>query len=186
MEPDVEGNLWDAIAILDELKLPYALAGALTLGIYGTGRATRDADLLIDGTAESLAALRSTAGARGFSVDEAWLQYNPGIRDTNLRVLRNGVPVDFMLPRDDQDRSACLRRRQCRVGDRELWVIAPEDFILQKIKAGRPRDFDDVIPFFARQRDQLEHEYLNQWALRLGVREELDYLWSQSDRTSTP
>jgi hypothetical protein len=49
------------------------------------------------------------------------------------------------------------------------------------LKAGRPRDFDDAIPFFTEHREKLDHGYLNQWALRLGVREELDYLWSQSD-----
>ena len=52
---------------------------------------------------------------------------------------------------------------------------------LQKLKAGRPHDFDDVIPFFARLRADLDHEYLNAWAGRLGVREELDYLWSRSE-----
>ena len=162
IDPDVESNLWSAVAMLDGLQIPYALAGALTLGIYGKGRATRDADLLVDGTTESLLALRQSAASQGFSIDEMWLQHNPGIRDTNLRLLRNGVPVDLMLPRDDQDRSACQRRREHRVGDRNLWVVTPEDFILQKIKAGRPRDFDDVIPFFTRQRDQLDHDYLNQ------------------------
>jgi hypothetical protein len=34
--------------------------------------------------------------------------------------------------------------------------------------------------------EMLDHEYLNQWARRLGVREELDYLWSQSDRATAP
>ena len=61
------------------------------------------------------------------------------------------------------------------------WVVSREDFILQKLKAGRPHDFDDVIPFFARLRSALDHDYLNAWASRLGVREELDYLWSRSE-----
>jgi len=62
-------------------------------------------------------------------------------------------------------------------------VISPEDIILHKIKAGRPHDFDDAISFFTNHRDALDHDYLNRWALRLGVREELDYLWSQSERS---
>jgi hypothetical protein len=64
-----------------------------------------------------------------------------------------------------------------------VWVLAPEDIILQKLKAGRPHDFTDAISFFTEQRNEFDHEYLNQWALRLGVREELDYLWTQSERS---
>jgi hypothetical protein len=52
-------------------------------------------------------------------------------------------------------------------------VITPEDFVLQKLNAGRPRDFDDAIPFTF-HREKLDHAYLNDWARRLGVREELD------------
>ena len=185
-DPKVEANLWSAVTLLEELSIPYALVGALTLGVYGQGRATRDADLLIDGLPETLTTLRSHVGRLGFSVDEAWLQSNPGISDTHLRLMRHGIPVDLMLPRDEHDRSACKRRIERRFGKRSLWVVAPEDFILQKIKAGRPRDFDDVIPFFTEHREQLDHEYLNEWARRLGVREELDYLWSQSERPAQP
>jgi len=183
-DPEVEANLWSIVTLLEELSVPYALIGALTLGVYGQGRATRDADLLIDGSHETLKTLRANVGQLGFSVDEEWLQSNPDIRDSHLRLMRHGIPVDVMLPRDEHDRSACKRRLERRRGDRSLWVVAPEDFVLQKIKAGRPRDFDDIIPFFTELREQLNHEYLNEWARRLGVREELDYLWSQSDRTT--
>jgi hypothetical protein len=179
---DVQAALWEAVRLAEELHLPYALVGALTLGVYGRGRATNDVDLMIAGTSQALQTIRDICGARGFSVDETWEQYHPDVRDVQLRLNFRGVPVDLMLPRDAQDKEAFQRRHQQPAGTSLIWVVTREDFILQKLKAGRPRDFDDVIPFFARHRDELDHQYLNLWALRLGVREELDYLWSRSEQ----
>ena len=182
----VRATLEAAIGLLERLNLPYALMGAMSLGFYGRLRATDDVDLLIAGDSRTLDLIRAEATLHGFSIDEQWSLYNPGLRDTHVRLVRSGVPVDVMLPRDDQDRSASDRRRPHTIEKGTIWVVAPEDLILQKLKAGRPRDFDDAIPIFARNRDQLDHDYLNQWARRLGVREELDYLWSQSDRAAAP
>ncbi len=178
----VRATLEAAIGLLERLNLPYALMGAMSLGFYGRLRATDDVDLLVAGDSQTLDRLRDEAQREGFSIDEQWSLYNPGLRDTHVRLVRSGVPVDMMLPRDDQDRSAADRRRQHVIETGTIWVVAPEDLILQKLKAGRPRDFDDAIPIFARNRAQLDHDYLNEWARRLGVREELDYLWSQSGR----
>ena len=183
---NIKQALRTTVTILEEIGLPYAIVGALTLGFYGEGRATRDVDLLVDGDEASLDRVRAAAAQRGIPEDTEWLEQNPGLRYSHVRLMHGDVPVDVMLPRDDQDRSACGRKHIRSAIDRSFWVVSPEDFILQKMKAGRPRDFDDAIPFFTQEREQLDHEYLNRWALRLGVREELDYLWSQSDRPTQP
>ena len=178
---DTNACLASAIELLEGLKIPHLLMGALALAFYGEGRATRDVDLMLGGgDPETLSRVRLEACERGFCVDQEWAEAYPDIHDVQMRLSWHGIPVDLMLPRDDHDRSACQRRRSHPMGPRSVWVMAPEDLILQKLKVGRPRDFDDVIPFFVQHRDQLDHSYLNEWALRLGVREELDYLWSQS------
>jgi hypothetical protein len=176
---DIQDALAAITETLDEIGVPYALMGALSLSFYAAGRATHDVDVLIDGEPDTLAKVRGAAVRRGFAADEAWLENNPEIRDVNLRLIRAGIPVDVMLPRDAQDQSA-LTRRQQPVAARPFWVLAPEDIILQKLKIGRHHDFDDAIALFVTYQAQLDHDYLNRWALTLGVREELDYLWSQS------
>src|SRR5262245_25833490 len=171
-----------AMDLMDELQFPSMLMGALALGFYGEGRATRDVDLMIAVESdEAIEQVRNRAGKRGFLVDESWHERYPDVRPWQVRLIYTGVIIDVMRPRDEHDVFACQRRQRQSVAGRTIWVVSREDFILQKLKAGRPHDFDDVIPFFARLRDELDHEYLNLWASRLGVREELDYLWSRSE-----
>ncbi len=56
--------------------------------------------------------------------------------------------------------------------------VSPEDFILQKLKVGRLRDFEDLATIIERSRADLDQKYLHRWARRLGVTEELDYILS--------
>ncbi len=180
---EVQSALWATIRLVEGLGLPYSLMGALTLAVYGKGRATHDVDIMVMPlSADALQKVREKAPGAGFRVDDVWEQYHPDVRDVQVRLMHHGVPVDVMFPRDDHDRETLQRRQHQAVGGAALWVVTREDFILQKLKAGRPRDFDDVIPFFAQLRDELDHDYLSQWARRLGVREELDFLWSESER----
>jgi hypothetical protein len=171
-----------AMELTDELQFPSMLMGALALGFYGEGRATRDVDLMIAANHESaMEQIRTRAAERGFTVDESWLERYPDVRTWQVRLLYASVIVDIMRPRDEHDVTACQRRQPEVVAGRRIWVVSREDLIIQKLKAGRPHDFDDVIPFFARHRAELDHAFLNLWAGRVGVREELDYLWSRSE-----
>lgn len=55
-------------------------------------------------------------------------------------------------------------------------MIAPDDLILQKLKVGRPRDFEDAVTVMARVPAELDRAYLRRWARRLGVTAELAYV----------
>ncbi len=178
---DIQAILLETLRWLESVNRSYAIIGAHSLAFYNQSRATFDVDVLVAATADDLGVLRVSAEQHGFQVDQQWGDDNPMLRDVQLRLMRNGVPVDIMLPRDDQDLAALTRRQSHTVGNDQVWVLAPEDIILQKLKAGRPRDFDDCLPLFASLREQLNHEYLTSWATSLGVRDELDYLWSQSE-----
>jgi hypothetical protein len=62
-----------------------------------------------------------------------------------------------------------------------FWVASPEDLILQKLKVGRPRDFEDAATVLARQHRQIDLEYLYLWAERLGIVGELNYIRDSRD-----
>ncbi len=61
---------------------------------------------------------------------------------------------------------------------RTYWVVCPEDFILQKLKVGRPRDFEDALSVLERSEKSLDKRYLQRWAGRIGISAELEYILS--------
>lgn len=69
------------------------------------------------------------------------------------------------------------RRRQIIWRDRLLWVVSPEDLILQKLRVQREYDFSDAVSVIEEQGRRLDEGYLNLWARRLGVEAELAYVF---------
>jgi len=109
-------------------------------------------------------------------IDELWQQWNPLLRGSQARLQYRGVSIDLLLPRDQHDQAIFRRLRKKRVAGRYYWVVSLEDFILQKVKVGRPRDFEDAVSVIARFPEMLDRKYLERWADRLGVIAELDYV----------
>lgn len=155
------------------------LIGAFALTAWGRPRATLDFDFMIaaESVSDRLVFLMKQAG---FELDDAWAQHNPMIRDLQARFRSGRVVIDILLPRDAHDRVALRRRRKRRYGRYYLWFPAPEDLLLQKLKAGRPQDFADAVGIVARCGDQLDRRYLARWARRLGITAELSHVLSQS------
>ena len=91
---DVHVALARVTAKLEELRIPYAVCGAMALNAHGHKRATNDVDLLL--TPEGLQRLEEHALGRG------WLERFPGsrgVRDTDNKVkidvlLTGGIPGD--------------------------------------------------------------------------------------------
>lgn len=168
--------LYSVIDSLRGARVPYMMIGAWALAVWGRPRATMDLDFMVMVDDKGLSCLGEQLTQESFSMDETWLKSNPMLRGSQLRMEFRGVTVDFMRSRDIHDNHAFERRKRKRLAGRFCWVIAPEDFILQKVKVGRPRDFEDALSVLERSRKMLDLKYLEQWAGRLGCKAELDYL----------
>jgi hypothetical protein len=152
------------------------IIGAWALSLWGKPRATADLDFLVLVNRERLERLTGFMTAAGMEVDELWQQWNPLLRGSQARYQCRGVMIDFLLPRDRHDQEILRRRQKKRVERKYYWVVSLEDFILQKLKVGRPRDFEDALSVVERFREKLDRRYLGRWAGRLGVTGELDYV----------
>lgn len=177
--PKGSGLLKILASVIDSLwgtRVPYMLIGAWALTMWGRPRATMDLDFLVMVDEEGLGRLENLLIHEGFLRDETWLEWNPMLKGSQVRMQFQGVAVDLIRPRDIHDNHAFDRRKRKRLSRRFCWVIAPEDFILHKLKVGRPRDFEDALSVLERSRKMLDFKYLREWAERLGVTAELDYL----------
>lgn len=168
--------LFKVADLLEELGAPYFIFGAVAVGIWGRIRTTLDVDFLVQTDEEGLGRLETTAESSGIGVDRRWLDWNPLRRGVQLRLILEPFRADVVRATDAHDRAAMERRRQVRWRDRSLWVVSPEDLVLQKIRAQRDYDFSDAVSVVEEQKGRLDEEYLDLWARRLYVEQELAYV----------
>lgn len=91
METDaVHAALLKLVQILDDMGLPYAIAGAMALNEYGYRRVTSDVDVLM--TAESLERFKAAWLGRGY------VEKFPGSR--GVRDAEHGVGIDILITGD--------------------------------------------------------------------------------------
>jgi hypothetical protein len=157
-------------------RVPYALIGAWALTAWGRARATADVDFLVFVGEEKLSRLGDQLVRVGLTLDETWMEWNPLLRGSQLCLQFEGTTVDLLRPRDAHDHAIIKRRRKQRMDGRYMWLVSPEDFVLQKLKVGRPRDFEDALSVLERSGNKLNRRYLQRWADRLDVRAELKYI----------
>ncbi len=168
-----------AIDALSNPPLPFCLIGALALGAHGKPRATYDIDLLILAEQRTCESYVAAVCQRGFEVSEKWLESNPMAREVVVRLhhtLLPDYPLDFVFATSPLHQSALNRRSIVPLGSLQTPVCSPEDLILLKLLASRPRDFDDVMGVLGKPGAQLDLDYLWSWAERLGLQSELHYV----------
>ncbi|MBI3609668.1 MAG: nucleotidyltransferase [Nitrospirae bacterium] len=159
-------------------RVTYALIGAWALSVWGRPRATKDLDFLVMLNEAELARVPDRFAGMAIKADKAWAKWNPMLKGTQLRLQFKGVAIDFLRPRDDHDRQALLRKRRKQIGKQYCWFISPEDLVIQKLKVGRPRDFEDALTVLERSGKILDRRYLQRWAKHIGVSKELEYVLS--------
>lgn len=176
MFDNIQQALSKIAQFLQRHRIPYALIGAMALNMYGRPRTTLDIDFLILLDEEEIDKIKDEAARNNILTDEEWVKHNPMITKSHMRFIIDEITIDLMLPRDDHDREALKRRKKKKVNNKTIWIIAPEDLILQKLKVGRPRDFEDALTVLERLFGELDITYLEGWAKRLGISNELSYI----------
>ncbi|MBI3269262.1 MAG: hypothetical protein HYZ53_09590 [Planctomycetes bacterium] len=152
----------DTLAVLDAAQVPHFVYGGVAAAVWGMPRETQDVDIVLcladDRLVQVLAAFRKARyriqedADRTFAID-GW-----------TRIWRRGRWADLHRAVDALDNSAFARRRSVRLFDCDVPLAAPEDLVLYKLMAYRPRDLDDVERILIRQRPTLDLAYLRRWA----------------------
>ena len=169
----------DLIAFFDEHGVEYMVMGGIAVRFWAIPRPTFDVDFTLAIEPEMASWLCERFEEQGFSVSDA---HKKGSVDTlkgmdKLGVVRYSagreVRVDMFLVTTPYQEGAFRRRVRARINGKEAWMIAPEDLILHKLIAGRPRDFVDVIDVLSLN-PTVDVAYLREWAAVLGVSEALE------------
>ncbi len=86
---------------------------------------------------------------------------------------RSRVQLTTFLAESEFLKEVIKRRREVEVENRTIWLVSPEDLVLLKLLAGRPRDLGDVTDVLFMQ-GQIDLQYMRRWADVLGVAAELE------------
>ncbi len=167
---DLQEALVRVVAAMEELRIPYALAGGLASNAWvGEERAqdTYDVDFAVAALEPDPAtAVRTSLARRNVEAEKA----DPmAFRRAKIhRLWIAGITVDFILPRHrGYPRAALDRTGESLIGARKVRVLSPEDAFLYKALSKRERD---LAPMSAlAEREDFDRRYAERWARRLGV-----------------
>ncbi len=172
---------------LTQRQTPYAVMGGLAVRVHALPRPTQDVDLTIALARAALPDWYQQLEQVGITIPE---QYRSGwidqIAEMPLIKLKiylepsHGIDLDVFLAESEFQRSLIARRQPVVLDDRSIDIVSPEDLLLLKLIANRPRDLLDVADILFIQ-GQLDQSYLDHWAAQLGVTERLQQ--AQSDQS---
>jgi hypothetical protein len=176
------------VEALEAAGIPYMLSGSLASSLQGEPRATHDIDLVIDVSPESGARLAAALSAPDLYLDERTVADATRSRTMfNLIESSSGDKVDFwLLTEDAYDAARFARRLNVDVLGRQLLVSAPEDTILMKLRwsresGGSEKQRLDALRVYEVQAGVLDEEYLDRWAVWLGVTDLLTELRDEAE-----
>lgn len=178
---DVTPFLSRLVGALDQAGVPSMLAGSFASSMHGAPRATRDIDLVIDPTSDSLDSLVDRLAREDFYLD-------PDVAKAEFR--RRGQfnvidpatawKADLIYRKARAFSNAEFERRTpVTLLGTSLFVATAEDTILAKLewaKLGQSeQQLNDVRGIVVAQADALDRAYVERWLDALGVRA----LWEQ-------
>ena len=182
---DLTNALNDIVDLFEELGAPYVVMGGIAVRVHGIPRPTHDVDFTVALERSGLSRFFELATAKGFAVPEAyesgWVDHVAGMPLVKLRIYldEHGVDVDIFLAESSFQQSLLQRRQLQEYEGRKIHFVSPEDLILLKLVANRPRDLLDVADVLFVQ-GPLDEAYLRHWADKLGVCPQLEKSLAES------
>jgi hypothetical protein len=144
--PAVPADLLAVLAaVFSRLRVHWYVFGAQAVLLWGRPRLTADIDVTVRMEPEEPERLVEALGTAGFS-----LRFDNApdlVRRTRVLPFlhqASGLPLDVVLAGPGLEELFLSRSVPVKIGNALVPVICPEDLIVTKILAGRPKDIDDV------------------------------------------
>jgi len=150
-------------AELDHQKIPYMLIGGQAVLLYGEPRLTRDIDITLGVDIDKLKDIILLA--KNLHLKMLPNDVEEFARKTMVLPVMHeetGIRIDFIFSFSPYERQAIQRARRIQLLDQDVCFAAPEDVIIHKIVAGRPRDIEDIRGIFLKMRG-IDIAYIKQW-----------------------
>ena len=128
---------------LEEAGLPYAIGGALALGVHGVSRSTQDVDVNVFVKADQLDTLIAVLRDNGVQVDVEKAR-TEGLAEGVFFTWAGSTRIDVFLPSIDLSWEALKTRVSVVVLGKPTWFLSPELLCCFKLLFFRPKDLLDL------------------------------------------
>jgi predicted nucleotidyltransferase len=152
-------SLRKAIEFLDDNNYRYAIIGGIALTQWGVVRTTRDVDIKVLVPDTNYAGARQVLLAEFPDLARTQAPPNPLI----LAVKIAGIIVDFLFAIPGYEELIVTRAVRRKLDGFQAWVCSAEDLIIQKVIAGRGKDWPDVELLLIEQRGKIDEAYIEDW-----------------------
>jgi hypothetical protein len=169
----------ELVSLFEADAVPYVVMGGLAVRIHAVPRPTYDVDFTVALPRSQLPWLYQHVESLGYTVPAAqaagWVDTVKGLPVVKLQAFlgERAIDVDIFLAETAYQQHLLTRRERHAAEGLDAWFVSPEDLILLKLLAGRPKDRVDVSDILFIQ-GQLDEAYLKHWAQELGIVTDLD------------
>ena len=148
---------------LEKLSVGYMVIGGQALLVYGEPRFTKDIDITLGVGVERFSEILKLIFEWKWKV----LADKPEEFVKKTMVLpcqdpETGVRVDFIFSFTPYERQAIERANSISLGKTKVRFASPEDFIVHKMVASRPRDLEDIRSVLLKN-PNLNFPYIQKW-----------------------
>jgi hypothetical protein len=144
-------------------RVPHATIGGVAVSLIAQPRTTQDIDAVVWIEGSRWEALLQSCAAYGFAprIADA-LEFANRARVFLLKHQSSGVSVDISLGALEFEREMIERANEVIIGSLVLRVATPEDLIITKAVAQRPKDIADIESILNARRE-LDIERVKRW-----------------------
>lgn len=175
------------VQVLEDLEIPYAVAGSVAAIAYGEPRATRDIDVVVDLTAADLGRLKDRFPEGEFYLDEDAAREAVSRRGQfNIIHPSSGFRLDLFVAGDRIEHRQVARARELpAIGERTARFSPPEELILKKLQyyaaGASDRHLRDIGAMLQVSGDIIDRSLVEREAEALGLGE----LWRRVQREAS-
>lgn len=177
----IETILKEVIERIEKYNIEYMITGSFASNLHGVPRTTFDADIVVSSDFERLnnfiKEMQSDFYADLNTVKEALEQRGM----FNIIHYETGFKIDFIIKKEGYYYDKEFERRKTyNFADKLCFFASPEDTILSKLvwakKGEAERQFQDAVAVAKIQGENLNYEYLAQYADILSIHDLLEVL----------
>lgn len=169
-----------AADFLESEAVPYRIVGSMASMAYGEPRFTNDIDILVDLPLSQTESLNHEFPPPEFYVSVEAVRDAINTRGQfNILHSPSGLKIDMILSKDsDFGRMDIAHGQRLKSeGFYNAMFASPENVLLKKLmfyqEGGSDKHLRDVSGILLLQGDEIDQEYLNLWAAKLSVTDEL-------------